>query len=62
MNEDISGFKTSMEKCMREMAHRIEVLEEDVRYLSNRLNYHVDWHPEIIDGHDERLNRSVGKE
>ena len=48
---DVPLFKTSMEKCVRQLANRVEILEEEVRYLRNRLNYHVDWHPEIIEGH-----------
>ena len=35
---------------LQQMLQRMQALEEEVRVLQDRLDYHTSWHSEIIEG------------
>jgi len=43
-------LEPSMEERMEQMMQRMHALEEEVRVLQDRLDYHTGWHSEIIEG------------
>jgi len=47
----LKSIEPSMEERMEQMMQRMHALEEEVRVLQDRLDYHTGWHSEIIEGH-----------